>query len=243
MLDSWWPKWHWAIPSGRSLRCRSAATHLLRLWVEIPLGAWMSVCWVLSGRGLCDELITCPDESYWLCCIIVCDLETSWMRRPWPTVGAVVPPPPKKKLWRWGTFSPHTLVFLCHLQCHQCFICMWGRYIGPLAHAVPRWFIWFHPNNSNSSSSSDDMKMMTTKITPPPPLPPPPPHCHYHHHPTTTTTTTTANTITTTAPHVFKLKCYVCFLSPSFNYIFNHLEWRECMWNCNSDLWLGYLKL
>jgi len=30
----------------------------------------------LSGRGLCDELITRPEESYRLCCI-VCDLETS----------------------------------------------------------------------------------------------------------------------------------------------------------------------
>jgi len=31
----------------------------------------------LSGRGLCDELITCPEESYRLCCVVVCDLETS----------------------------------------------------------------------------------------------------------------------------------------------------------------------
>jgi hypothetical protein len=44
-------------------------------------------CCVLSGRGLCDKLITCPEESYWLWCIIVCDLETLWMRRPWPTGG------------------------------------------------------------------------------------------------------------------------------------------------------------
>jgi len=31
----------------------------------------------LSGRGLCDELITRPEESYRLCCVFVCDLETS----------------------------------------------------------------------------------------------------------------------------------------------------------------------
>jgi len=31
----------------------------------------------LSGRGLCDVLITRPEESYRLCCVIVCDLETS----------------------------------------------------------------------------------------------------------------------------------------------------------------------
>jgi len=34
---------------------------------------------VLSGRGLCDELITRPEESYLLCCVVVCDLETSRM--------------------------------------------------------------------------------------------------------------------------------------------------------------------
>ena len=44
-------------------------------------------CCVLSGRGLCDELITRPEESYRLWCVVVCDLETSWMRRPWPTGG------------------------------------------------------------------------------------------------------------------------------------------------------------
>jgi hypothetical protein len=32
-------------------------------------------CCVLAGRGLCDELITRPEESYRLWCIVVCDLE------------------------------------------------------------------------------------------------------------------------------------------------------------------------
>jgi len=27
---------------------------------------------VLSGRGLCDELITRPEESYRLCCVVLC---------------------------------------------------------------------------------------------------------------------------------------------------------------------------
>jgi len=44
-------------------------------------------CYVLSGRGLCDELITRPEESYRLWCVVVCDLETSRMRRPWPALG------------------------------------------------------------------------------------------------------------------------------------------------------------
>ena len=37
-------------------------------------------CCVLSGRGLCDEPITRPEQSYRMWC--VCDLETSAMRRP-----------------------------------------------------------------------------------------------------------------------------------------------------------------
>ena len=31
---------------------------------------------VLLGRGLCDELITRPEESYRLRCVVVYDLET-----------------------------------------------------------------------------------------------------------------------------------------------------------------------
>ena len=69
-------------PTG--LRRRSAADRLLRLRVRIPPGAWMFFCCeccVLSGRGLCDGLITRPEESYRLWCVLVCDLETSGMRR------------------------------------------------------------------------------------------------------------------------------------------------------------------
>ena len=38
---------------------------------------------MLSGRGLCDELITRPEKSYRLCCVVVCDLETSTMGAPY----------------------------------------------------------------------------------------------------------------------------------------------------------------
>ena len=51
----------------RGLRRGSAAARLLRLWVRIPPRPWIfvcSVCCVLSGRGLCDDLITRPEESY-----------------------------------------------------------------------------------------------------------------------------------------------------------------------------------
>ena len=58
----------------------------LRSWVRIPPGAWIFVCCecrVLSGRGLCDELITRPEESYQLCCVVGCDLETSRIGAPY----------------------------------------------------------------------------------------------------------------------------------------------------------------
>jgi hypothetical protein len=51
----------------RGLRRRSAAARLLRLWVRIPPRAWIFFCCescVLSGRSLCDELISRPEESY-----------------------------------------------------------------------------------------------------------------------------------------------------------------------------------
>jgi len=38
-------------------------------------------CCVLSGRGLCDGLITHPEESYRLWRVVVCDQETSKTRR------------------------------------------------------------------------------------------------------------------------------------------------------------------
>ena len=65
---------------------RPAAARLLRSWVQIPPGAWIFFCCeccVLSGGGLCDELITRPQESYWLCCVVVCDLETSRIGAPY----------------------------------------------------------------------------------------------------------------------------------------------------------------
>jgi len=74
----------------RSLRRRSTAAHPLRLWFRLPPGAWMFVCCdccMLSGRGLCDELITRPGESYRLWCVVVCDQEISRMRRLKPATG------------------------------------------------------------------------------------------------------------------------------------------------------------
>jgi hypothetical protein len=76
-----------ARPSGRAvygvalrpLACWNCGFESHREWMDICL-----LC-VLSGWGLCDELITRPEDSYRLWCGVVCYLETSWMRRPWPT--------------------------------------------------------------------------------------------------------------------------------------------------------------
>jgi len=83
LIESWHILWSNILSCRsqwpRGLRRSSAAARLLRSWVRIPPGAWIFVCCeccVLSGRGLCDELITRPEESYWLWCVVVCDLET-----------------------------------------------------------------------------------------------------------------------------------------------------------------------
>jgi len=71
----------------RGLRRRSTAARLLGLRVRVQPGAWVCVCCdccVLSGRGLCDGLITRPEESYGclsFVCVVCCRVEvsaTSW---------------------------------------------------------------------------------------------------------------------------------------------------------------------
>jgi hypothetical protein len=73
-----------------------------------PSGPGIDVCLlcvlcVLLGRGLCDELITRPEESYRLWCVVVCDLETSFIRR------SCTPPP------SWGavTSKKQTICYVC----------------------------------------------------------------------------------------------------------------------------------
>ena len=69
----------------RVLRRRCGTALMLGLWVQSQPMAWMSVsrdCCVLSGGALRVGLITCPEESYRVCCVWV-----SIMRGPWPTRG------------------------------------------------------------------------------------------------------------------------------------------------------------
>ena len=70
-------------PWPRSLRRGSAAARLLGLWVRIPPEE--RVC-LLSGRCPCDGLITRPEESYRLYCVVVCSLESPRIIKPGPAL-------------------------------------------------------------------------------------------------------------------------------------------------------------
>jgi len=101
-------KQHYTKSNSTFFRCRSQWPRGLRqvcrfLPTQIvgsnPTGS-MDVCCeccVLSGGGLCDELITHLEESYRRWCVVVCDLETAWMRRSWPSGGWGAVAPKKNK--------------------------------------------------------------------------------------------------------------------------------------------------
>ena len=104
-----WSQW------PRGLRRRFAAAVMLRSWVLIPTGAWKFVCCeccVLSGRRLCYELITRPEESYQLSCVVVCDLATSLMRRPWTVLGSSAN---RKKKYVYVSFAITVQLIICSL--------------------------------------------------------------------------------------------------------------------------------
>jgi len=76
---------------SRDIKWRFVAARILSLLVRIPQRTWMSVCCgccLLSGRGLCDELIISSEEYFRLRCVFVLSIN-SWIRRPWPTRGSV----------------------------------------------------------------------------------------------------------------------------------------------------------
>jgi hypothetical protein len=64
----------------RSVRRGFEAARLLRLQVQFPPGAWMFVFFVLSGRRVCVQPITRPEEPS-----LECDRGVSIIRKPWPT--------------------------------------------------------------------------------------------------------------------------------------------------------------
>ena len=107
---------------------RAQAAHLLRSWVRIPTGAWIIVCCecrVLSGRGLCDELITRPEESYRLCCVVVCDLETLRIGAPY-------------------------ILYICHIYMYVIYIYdISSLRVNDLTLILLTWRKWWAPNNAS----------------------------------------------------------------------------------------------
>jgi len=59
----------------------------------------------MSGRGLCDELVTLPKESYRLWCVVVCDLENLVNEEAMTHVGSQRH---KKKIGEWRYGSMHS---------------------------------------------------------------------------------------------------------------------------------------
>jgi len=79
----------------------------------------------LSGRGLCVELITRPEESYRLCCVVVFDLETSRKKNPWPTGGCRA----KNKQKNCPPF-PHQVTPMRIIIVGSIGLCIWGHYVA-----------------------------------------------------------------------------------------------------------------
>ena len=114
----------------RGLRRRSAAAGLLRSWVRIPPGAWIFVCCeccVLSGRDLCDKLITRPEESYRPWCVVVCDLENLKNEEAMTRVGSQHHSKKKKK----GvicTYRHHVLFSIKIYKYIKCIASVWTEF-------------------------------------------------------------------------------------------------------------------
>jgi hypothetical protein len=78
----------------RGLRCGSEVAGFLGLWFQIPPGAWMLFsckCCVLSGRCLCDGLITRPEKSHGTLCFLRSVIVKHWQRGNLGPLGAVEP--------------------------------------------------------------------------------------------------------------------------------------------------------
>jgi hypothetical protein len=132
----------------RGLRCRSATARLLTLGVWIPPRTWMSLsceCYILSGKVLCEELIARPQESYGLCWV-VCDLDTSRMRRPLSERGL--------STVGWKEFEGKlSFPFWSHPGCND--VTMWFWVIIFLCFKGTS---CFHPQSEQSESSKFETK-------------------------------------------------------------------------------------
>ena len=74
-------------------------------------------CSVLSGTGLGDEPITRPEQSCRLWCVVVCDLETSRITRPWTTAGCRAK---RQKECREGIGASAGAMVIDGVRCRHC---------------------------------------------------------------------------------------------------------------------------
>ena len=128
----------------RGLRRWSATARLLRLWVRIPPGAWMSVsceCCVLSDRGLCDEPVTRPEESYRL--VRRCVWYRNLMNE--EAIARVGPQRQKKQIISLIITQPTNALIVCHLFLNHFF-----KTLSLLLHVS----IAYHLSSSGSTYSS-----------------------------------------------------------------------------------------
>ena len=95
------------VPSIKGIRMSGAITPLLiHLLIAFNWPEEYLQCYIQKDFTkilicvLCDEVITRPEESYRLWCVVVCDLETSRMRRSWPALGRNATAK-KKKIYIW----------------------------------------------------------------------------------------------------------------------------------------------
>ena len=83
--------WFYTINHCRSVAVASRS-RLLRLWFRIPPGACLSVVSVVCCQVEVSETSwSLVQRSPTDCSASLCDLETSWMSRPWPTGGLFAP--------------------------------------------------------------------------------------------------------------------------------------------------------
>ena len=97
-----WECWSWGLCClrHRSEELRVCWDHGFRShWEHGCLSLVFLMCCVSSG--LCNKLITCSEESYWVrvcVCLILCNLETSTVKQPRPKLGCCT----KKKIMGLG---------------------------------------------------------------------------------------------------------------------------------------------
>ena len=116
-------------------------------------------CCVLSGRGVCDELIAHPEEYYQLWCIIASDLKISEMSRPWPTGGLLHQIQTKNSLMIYPALTNYLQTSPGRCYYLFCFLTHWNT-----QSSVRRWAIEANAVNSSFVSRWHNMSYTVWKL-------------------------------------------------------------------------------